>query len=102
MQASINTVESISSDVTVPRNDIEKLILDIWREVLKRDDIDIQAKFLESGGDSFKSLVVFGRLRRHFPNLTVAQLFKYPSIESLAKELGGESTAPNKTKVVQL
>ncbi|MER2472626.1 non-ribosomal peptide synthetase [Photorhabdus laumondii] len=102
LQASINTVESISSDVTVPRNDIEKLILDIWREVLKRDDIDIQAKFLESGGDSFKSLVVFGRLRRHFPNLTVAQLFKYPSIESLAKELGGESTAPNKTKVVQL
>ncbi|TDB48315.1 non-ribosomal peptide synthetase [Photorhabdus luminescens] len=102
LQASVNTVKSISSDVTVPHNDIEKLILDIWREVLKRDDIDMQAKFLELGGDSFKSLVVFGRLRRHFPNLTVAQLFKYPSIESLAKVLGGESTAPNKTKVVQL
>ncbi|PHM44696.1 linear gramicidin synthetase subunit B [Xenorhabdus mauleonii] len=100
--ASVNAVKSVSPNVISPRNETEQLIVDIWREVLKRDDIDIRAKFLELGGDSFKTLMVFGRLRRHFPNLTIAQLFKYPSVESLANVLGGDNTASNKTQVVQL
>lgn len=76
-----------------PLSDDERVITDVWSEVLGRADLGPRDRFLESGGDSFKALAVYARLRRHYPNLTIAQLFDHPTIVDLARVLGGRTTA---------
>ncbi|EQC00390.1 non-ribosomal peptide synthetase [Photorhabdus temperata] len=88
--------------VNQPHTATEKLITEIWREILGLKDIDINAKFMELGGDSFKSLAVFGKLRRHYPQLTIAILFSYPSISALAAYIDASNITLKSTKVVQL
>jgi hypothetical protein len=93
----------VAGVVNGPRTATERLIAGIWCEVLGRDAIDIDAKFGELGGDSFKSLAVFGRLRRHFPTVTIAQLFAHPTVRELAAAIGDdEAPATEPATVVEL
>jgi len=75
-----------------PKTDTERLIADIWAAVLGRDRIGRHERFLEVGGDSFKLLAVFGRLRRSFPGIGIAALFAHPTIAQLATAL--DTTRP--------
>jgi hypothetical protein len=69
------------------RTDTERLVAAVWCEVLGRESVGRAGKFAELGGDSFKTLAVFGRLRRHFPALGIAMLFKHPSVAELSEAL---------------
>jgi aryl carrier-like protein len=72
-----------------PRTETERIVTDAWCAALKLSEVDLDAKFVDLGGDSFKSLAVFGRLRRHFPGITIAQLFEHPTVATLAKAVSG-------------
>ncbi|MFE6615313.1 amino acid adenylation domain-containing protein [Amycolatopsis sp. NPDC057786] len=76
-----------------PESEHEHVIARVWWDVLGRADIGRNERFLESGGDSFKALAVFARLRKHYPEVTVAQLFAEPTIAALARALGGGDRA---------
>ncbi|MFD5823997.1 AMP-binding protein, partial [Lentzea sp. NPDC060358] len=80
----------------LPRTDVERQITEIWSAVLGRTGIGRNDRFLEIGGDSFKLLAVFGKLRRSFPAIGIATLFAHPSIAELASvlETGGRPHAP--------
>lgn len=88
-----------------PRSETERLIADVWLEVLNCRDIGIHTKFLDLGGDSLKSLAVFGRLRKRFPQLTIADLFAHPTVAGLAAAIAAEpsdTSASAPAKIVQL
>ncbi|MFI9407262.1 amino acid adenylation domain-containing protein [Nocardia sp. NPDC052316] len=72
-----------------PRTPTEELVAGIWREVLGRSAIGRDERFMEIGGDSFKALTVFARLRRHYPALVIAQIYAHASIAELASALDG-------------
>ena len=46
-----------------PRNEREKALVSIWREVLNRDCIGIYDNFFEIGGDSIKAILIISKLR---------------------------------------
>jgi aryl carrier-like protein len=81
-------------DGDLPRTDTERMIADIWCAVLGRERIGRDERFLEIGGDSFKLLGVFGRLRRHFPSLGIAMLFAHPTIAQLAAAVAEPDDRP--------
>ncbi|MFF2076346.1 amino acid adenylation domain-containing protein [Kitasatospora sp. NPDC058162] len=85
-----------------PRNDVERFIAEIWGDVLGRESIGVHAKFLELGGNSFKSLTVFGKLRRRFPELTVSTLFAHPTVAELARALTDAPLPAVATTAVEL
>lgn len=78
-----------------PRNELEVLLSEIWGQVLKLDAVGIHDSFFEVGGNSLLGVRVVGQvasvLNRAIPMVT---LFQYPTIESFAAYLSGES-APN-------
>lgn len=92
-EASTGAVPAAGPPAGPPLSDDERVIADVWSEVLGRTDVGPRDRFLESGGDSFKALAVYARLRRHYPSLTIAQLFDHPTIVDLARALGGRTTA---------
>ena len=49
-----------------PRTEIEELVAQIWRELLKRDRIGVHDNFFELGGHSLLATRVVARLQNNF------------------------------------
>ncbi|MDQ1354811.1 MAG: hypothetical protein QG657_5120, partial [Acidobacteriota bacterium] len=68
-----------------PRREIEKKIADIWKEVLKLDDVGIFDNFFDLGGNSLNILTVNNKIKKAFErDIPVAKMFTYSTIHSLA------------------
>lgn len=68
----------------VPRNDAERNLLEIWQEVLKRDDIGIEDNFFDLGGDSIIAMQIVARARTRGLSLTPTQIFDYQTVAAQA------------------
>ncbi|KAF6582685.1 MULTISPECIES: non-ribosomal peptide synthetase [Paenibacillus] len=72
--------------IVEPRDDMEKDILEVWKNVLKRDEISIEDDFFEIGGDSLKLTSIYSILNKKFScNISIQDLFDYRTIDTLAK-----------------
>ncbi len=67
-----------------PRNPTEETLCRLWQEVLRRDRVGIHDNFFKIGGHSLMALSLHARLVEHFSELTVIELFTYPTIAQLA------------------
>ncbi|HWO68553.1 MAG TPA: amino acid adenylation domain-containing protein [Umezawaea sp.] len=74
-----------------PRTDVERVLLDIWRTVLGREDIGVTDSFFVVGGDSISSLQVVGGAAEHGIRLTVKDIFEHPTIRAVAEHAGTTS-----------
>ncbi len=67
-----------------PRTDIEKQMVAIWSEVLKKDRIGVTDNFLALGGHSLLAIRVLGRISKAFGvRLPLRALFETPTVEAL-------------------
>jgi acyl-CoA synthetase (AMP-forming)/AMP-acid ligase II/acyl carrier protein len=73
-------------DVVAPRSDIEAMLCEVWRSVLKRDRLGVSDNFFDLGGDSLAAVNVLAELQKHFPDveLDITQLLEFPTVEQLA------------------
>ena len=73
-----------------PRNAIEQAIAEIWSEVLRLDQVSVKDNFFDLGGHSLLLIKVHARLREQLGmDVAVGDLFRYATLESLAKSLAG-------------
>ncbi|WHY56138.1 non-ribosomal peptide synthetase [Peribacillus simplex] len=71
-----------------PKTNTEHLILDIWKELLKLDDIGVDDKFFEIGGNSLLLVQMHQRIESIFPGkVNVVDLFTYPTVSEIASIL---------------
>ncbi len=77
-----------------PRNEVERSLLEIWRQALGQESIDTDDNFFELGGDSVLIVRMHKQLKAAFgEDLTIVDLFKYPKISELAAHLGRNAGA---------
>jgi amino acid adenylation domain-containing protein len=68
-----------------PRTEVEELVAQVWREVLKLDKIGVCDNFFDLGGHSLLATRVVARLRASFSiDLPLRNLFELPTIAGLA------------------
>jgi amino acid adenylation domain-containing protein/non-ribosomal peptide synthase protein (TIGR01720 family) len=82
--ASIN-INRISKSYEEPRNEIEKIMVQVWCEVLNRDRVNITDKFLEIGGDSIKAIQLSSRLNKRGLKLKTNNILIHQTIEQISK-----------------
>jgi medium-chain acyl-[acyl-carrier-protein] hydrolase len=71
-----------------PRPPIERLIADVWGEVLRVPKVGLDDNFFELGGNSLLMIQAYGKLRQATSTtLSVLDLFRYPTIRLLAKAM---------------
>ncbi|MBA4603750.1 condensation domain-containing protein, partial [Thermoactinomyces mirandus] len=70
-----------------PSNKTEKILAQLWQEVLQVNRVGVQDHFFELGGDSIKAMQIASRLKRHQLTLRLKDLFQYPTIEELAQHI---------------
>ncbi|MEM7587390.1 MAG: amino acid adenylation domain-containing protein, partial [Acidobacteriota bacterium] len=77
-----------SSSTESPRDPIEEMICEIWREVLGRDSISIHDSFFELGGHSLIAAQVTTRLSQRLGSaLSLRSLFDAPTVAELASRV---------------
>lgn len=74
---------------TVPRTELEGDIVAVWREVLGLEEVGRRENFFDLGGHSMLLAQVRRRLARRLGReIEMVDLFRYPTVESLARFLG--------------
>ncbi|MDB2556269.1 amino acid adenylation domain-containing protein, partial [Flavobacteriaceae bacterium] len=67
-----------------PNNEIEKQLVEIWKEVLKIDAISINDNFFEIGGDSLSIIKVTFKIKEKLlMDISIISLFEFSDIVSL-------------------
>ncbi len=75
-----------------PQSDIERTIATVWQQVLGREHVGIHDNFFDIGGHSLLLVQVHTRLQQTYSQLTLVDLFRHPTISTLAAHLNPAQT----------
>ncbi|MEC7583680.1 MAG: MupA/Atu3671 family FMN-dependent luciferase-like monooxygenase [Planctomycetota bacterium] len=79
-------------------NAIEQTILSIWQEALGNQDIDAEDNFFDSGGHSILAVQVHRTMERQLQaGLQLTDLFRFPTVRSLAEHVSNSQTGTTST-----
>ncbi|AKG37752.1 hypothetical protein VK70_13485 [Paenibacillus durus ATCC 35681] len=77
----------LTEAVVQPSTEQERLLLQIWQDVLRHQQIGVETNFFRLGGDSILSIRVAAKLREMGYQVEVHEIFANPTIRQLAKKL---------------
>ncbi len=81
-------MEKSNIDFVKPTNETEKKVAEIWQEILDVENIGSNDNFFDLGGHSLNVIQVQTKVKEVFDKeLSVVDLFKYPTVSSFAKYL---------------
>ena len=83
----------------MPRNETEKLLANVWQEVLVTENIGINDNYFELGGDSIKAIQILMRLKKYGIKLEMKHIFKHPIIKELALYAKAEKANMNQETI---
>ena len=91
----LSEMEALKPEVAAgyvpPRDEIERTLAGIWRDVLKVETVGVTDNFFDLGGHSLLMFQMHAMLRKEFArDLSTIDLFKYPTIAALAQHLSSE------------
>ncbi|TWJ22964.1 non-ribosomal peptide synthetase [Micromonospora endolithica] len=67
-----------------PRTDAERVVAGLFAEVLRLDEVGVEDRFFDLGGDSISALQLASRARRAGLTLTPRQIFAHRSVAAIA------------------
>ncbi|HKQ72778.1 MAG TPA: amino acid adenylation domain-containing protein [Blastocatellia bacterium] len=79
---------TLQGDFVEPSTELERILAEVWKELLKLDRVGVRDNFFELGGDSIISIQVVTRARQAGVDITPMQLFQYQTIAELAETAG--------------
>lgn len=83
----------LDTDYVPPQNEVEKMLTDLWCEVLSIEKPGVNDNFFDLGGTSLLTAKVHHQLKETFSkDFSVVELFKYPTIRTLSEFLTNERT----------
>jgi len=72
-----------------PRNELEVNLVEIWQKLLEVERVGIRDNFFELGGHSLLAIQLISAIRRRLEvEVSIGDIFDYPTIESLAVKKG--------------
>ncbi|MDF5727931.1 MAG: phosphopantetheine-binding protein, partial [Rhizonema sp. PD38] len=76
-----------------PQTETERLIAAVWQQKLQVEKVGIHDNFFDLGGHSLLLIQIHSKFREIFEQeLSIIDLFKYPTISSLVKLLSQKQT----------
>jgi acyl carrier protein len=80
----------VSTSYTAPRNEVETLLVELWRGTFRIQEIGIADNFFELGGHSLLAVQLLKNMNQTFSSkITLKDLFDGPTIEQLATKISG-------------
>ena len=89
LQAMGRQTQAAATERVAPATDLERAIAAIWAEALQTEVVSVTDNFFELGGHSILLAQVHGKLCAALDrDLSIVDLFRYPTIRALAAHLG--------------
>ncbi|MCX8131026.1 MAG: condensation domain-containing protein, partial [Clostridia bacterium] len=81
------------TEYKAPTNEAEGKLVEIWQDILKVEKIGINDNFFELGGHSLKAATLVSRISRELnADISLADVFRAPTISTLAKQLASSAS----------
>jgi thioesterase domain-containing protein len=81
-------LEEPTTRASEPRDDLERMLAGIWKDLLSLPDVGIHDNFFDLGGHSLLAFMLMAKLKTMLGReLPLAALFRAPTIAGLAEEL---------------
>ncbi|MEW6737847.1 MAG: AMP-binding protein, partial [Acidobacteriota bacterium] len=77
--------QPLMREYIAPRTSVERLLVEIWSQVLGIEKVGINDNFFALGGDSMRSIQVLAQAQKMGLNLTIRQMFQHQTICELAQ-----------------
>jgi len=81
----VQSTGTAASAAQVETSATERTLIDIWKAVLRLDQVGVDDNFFALGGDSILSLQIIARARRQGLKLSPKQLFENQTVAALAR-----------------
>ncbi|WP_124590810.1 non-ribosomal peptide synthetase [Tenacibaculum discolor] len=82
-----------ANEVIKPENRLEEEILEIWREVLSKEELSVTVNFFEVGGHSLKAIKLQSMLKAKLGlDLSIVDIYNYPTVRDLSRMKSGENS----------
>ncbi|NEP78778.1 MAG: AMP-binding protein, partial [Okeania sp. SIO3B3] len=83
-----DNISTLSTEYVAPQTETQKLLAEIWQEVLGIEKVGIHDNFFDLGGHSLMATQVVSRVRQTFDlELPLTKLFENSELVSLAQEI---------------
>jgi len=87
---------SAAARYVAPRTETERRLAEIWQKLLRVEKIGLEDNFFEIGGTSLLLVQAHQRMRRELEvEISLVEMFRHPTVGSMAAYLGGERKAPD-------
>jgi amino acid adenylation domain-containing protein len=84
---------ALASAYSAPRSELERTITALWQEELNVETVGVDDSFFDLGGHSLRMARVHARLKEALGReISLIELFQYPTISSLARHLSGAAS----------
>lgn len=87
-------------DYVAPRSEVEQILVEVWREVLRVKQVGIHDNFFSLGGDSILSIQIVSKAKQHGLYFTPKQIFEHQTIAELAAVVQQKRTQSAEQKLV--
>jgi amino acid adenylation domain-containing protein len=85
---------SLASAYSAPQSELERTITAAWQEELNVEAVGVDDNFFDLGGHSLRMAKVHARLKEALGReISLIELFQYPTVSSLARHLSGAADA---------
>lgn len=89
----LNAEEQVVGRYVAPTTESERMLVEIWQDVLKVDNIGITDDFFDLGGHSLLAVQIVNRLKKKTGKIIqISDLFKYSNIQALDRLLAGNQS----------
>jgi amino acid adenylation domain-containing protein/non-ribosomal peptide synthase protein (TIGR01720 family) len=91
-RAALPAPAAVTGSGRAPATEQEKLLLDLFQDILGIDDLGVDDSFFALGGDSIMSLQLVARAHQHGIPLTARDIFHHKTVHQLAAHLDDAAT----------
>ena len=96
------TRPELAETFVAPRTEVEQTLANLWQEMLQVEKVGVNDNFFELGGHSLLVVQVHSKLQGTFNReVSITDLFKYPTISALASYLSQEQNQQSSLEKVQ-
>jgi hypothetical protein len=91
----------LEANFVAPRTVVEETLAKVWADLLGLQQVGIYDNFFDLGGHSLLIVQVHSKIREIFNSpISVVDLYRYPTINALAQELGHQSKSVEASSTV--
>jgi hypothetical protein len=90
------TLKSVEGEAETPRTRLERIIAEVWQELLKLERVGVRENFFELGGHSLLAMQVTARVRKKTGlRLDIGAVFEHPTVSGFASHVSDRLLAEN-------